>query len=414
MRINASKVLVPLVCLVGAFAFSACDGQKEKDSVDNKAAEETKASTESIGDPDSEGDKTALYNGTIIDGTGAVLEDGVILIVAGLIEKVGTADEIVIPDDYRKIDLNQRVVLPGFINTHVHEGYVEENLLNFLKGGVTTVRDLGASPSTDITALRDNNNQNADTARLLASSPILTVPDGYGHDYFNSPEEASELVNHYIDQGVDAIKFSIEDFQQAKSWKMPTDEELKAIVDTAHAGGKKTVAHITHAKFLEQATELGLDQIGHMVVEDLDEDICQMVVDHGMYWIPTLELWKGVSEAHGLNWDDVAVKNLGAFYQAGGKIALGTDFAGYFTEFDTGFPITEVTLMKEAGMSNMDIIIAGTRNAAEVCDRVQDLGTIEAGKIADLLIVEGDPLKQIEDLQNTWMVIHNGQKVNLD
>lgn len=102
------------------------------------------------------------------------------------------------------------------------------------------------------------------------------------------------------------------------------------------------------------------------------------------------------------------------FYQEGGKIALGTDFAGYFTEFDTGFPITEVTMMKEAGMSNMDIIIAGTKNAAEACDMSEDLGTIEVGKSADLLIVNGDPLKELEALRNTWMVIYNGQEVNLE
>jgi imidazolonepropionase-like amidohydrolase len=89
---------------------------------------------------------------------------------------------------------------------------------------------------------------------------------------------------------------------------------------------------------------------------------------------------------------------------------LGTDFAGYTISFDTGFPITEVNLMKQAGMTPMDIIIAGTKNAAHVCGLESTLGTIEVGKVADLLVVGGDPLTEMPDW-SVRMVVHGGEIV---
>ena len=101
------------------------------------------------------------------------------------------------------------------------------------------------------------------------------------------------------------------------------------------------------------------------------------MVKNDIYWVPALELWNGVSKMHSLDWIDIAVKNLGNFYKAGGKIALGTDYAGYTCSFDKGFPITEVSLMKSAGMSNMDIIVAATKNAAYTCGILNETGTLD-------------------------------------
>jgi imidazolonepropionase-like amidohydrolase len=112
-----------------------------------------------------------------------------------------------------------------------------------------------------------------------------------------------------------------------------------------------------------------------------------------------------------LNWEDVAINNLSIFYKAGGKIALGTDYDGFTCTFDKGFPITEVKAMKKSGMSNMDIIIAGTKNAATVCGMEKKIGTLAPGKIADILILKDNPLYDIDNLKNTYMVIHNGQIV---
>lgn len=384
-------ILLPFLCAVFLFAVSC--GHKAPAA------------------PGENADITALTNCVIIDGTGsAAVVNGVILIRDNRIVKVGGKEKVLIPDGSRVVDLGGRTAMPGFINAHVHKAYEEENLKNWLMGGVTTVRDMGPHYYMDIIAYRDENNKKADTARIVSGSAILTVTNGYGSDYFESADQAKEKANFYIDNNIDFIKFSIEDFQQGRRWEMPTEAETKALVDTAHANGKKASVHITHEKFLNWAIRIGVDDLGHMVVEPISEEICEKLVESNIYWIPTLELWAGVSKMHRLNWDKIAINNLSTFHKAGGRIALGTDFAGYTCEFDKGFPITEVKLLSEAGLSNMEIITAGTLNAAYVCGMEKELGSLEAGKIADILVVDGDPLENIEALWNTYMVFHNGQQ----
>jgi imidazolonepropionase-like amidohydrolase len=91
------------------------------------------------------------------------------------------------------------------------------------------------------------------------------------------------------------------------------------------------------------------------------------------------------------------------------KVALGTDYDGYTTPFDLGMPITEMKLMREAGMTPMQIIISGTKHGAYVCGLENELGTIEPGKIADIIILKDNPLDDLEALLNVQMVIHNGE-----
>ena len=100
--------------------------------------------------------------------------------------------------------------------------------------------------------------------------------------------------------------------------------------------------------------------------------------------------------------------NVGRFVKAGGKVALGTDYAGYAAEFDLGMPVTEIGLMREAGMTPMQIIVAATQHAATVCGLGHELGTLEPGKIADVLVVNGDPLGDLAALTAVRLVIHNG------
>jgi len=355
----------------------------------------------------------ALNNCTIIDGTGSTpIEKGVILISSGKIKKIGTSANIHIPNDYKIINLNKKFVLPGFINAHVHNAYNEDNLKSWLKGGVTTVRDCGILGSyIDFIKKRDSFNKRSDVTRIISASPNLTVNGGYGRIFYSSSSEAKKLVNKYADENVDLIKFSIEDFQMNHHFNLPTFNELKSIVDTAHSRGKKVAVHLTHEKFLDLAVTLGVDDIAHMVVEPINIETCNKIIKKNIFWIPTLELWAGVSKMYHLNWEDVAINNLSIFYKAGGKIALGTDYDGFTCTFDKGFPITEVKAMKKSGMSNMDIIIAGTKNAATVCGMEKKIGTLAPGKIADILILKDNPLYDIDNLKNTYMVIHNGQIV---
>lgn len=360
--------------------------------------------------PEHEGIMIALNNFLLIDGKGASpAKDKVILIQNDRIIKVGDAKDVEIPRKAKKVDLKGYTLLPGFINAHVHKAYDEKKLQEWLAAGVTTVRDLSARNLTDYTKRRDGYNINSKNARLISASPIITTAGGYGWIHVDTEEAAKKIVNEQIDNNVDVIKFALEDNLQGREWPMISPEIAKCIVDTAHARNKKVSVHISHVRNLRTAIDAGVDEFSHMVVEKLEDELINEIVKKDIYFIPTLELWQGVSKMHNIDWDKITMENLSRFYKAGGKIAFGTDYEGYTSKFDKGFPITEVTLMKKAEMTNMDIIVSATKNAAFVCGLDKELGTIEAGKKADILVVEGNPLEDIDVLTKTRMVVHDGK-----
>lgn len=353
-----------------------------------------------------------LKNGFLIDGSGSgPAPNSVVIIQDSLITFVGSDTSIDLPSGAEVIDLRGAYMLPGFMNTHVHSAYNAFNLREWAKSGVTTVRDLGNLTSTPEegfairdTLLKDNNN-----ARLVAAGPLVTTVGGYGNYPVTSVSDAEVKTNGLIDAGADLIKIAIEDDLQGRTWPMLSPAEIEMIVQTAHSRNKRVAAHISTSKHLGMAIDGDVDDVVHMIVDYLPDSLIAMMVVQNMYWVPTLELWKGVSERYNLNWITTALDNLGRFVHAGGKVALGTDYDGYITPFDLGMPITEIRLMRDAGMTPMQIIIAGTRNAAHVCHRENDLGTIEPGKIADILVVGDNPLNDLDALLNVRMVLHNGE-----
>jgi imidazolonepropionase-like amidohydrolase len=350
----------------------------------------------------------ALVDLTLIDGTGAEPRpDAVVLVKAGRIEAVGAE----VPAGYERVSLNGARLLPGFINAHVHSWYDAATLARWLSAGVTSVRDLGPRDASEFLATRDRLNADPRYARLIAATPLITKPGGYGSAYVDGPQDARELVRRFIAQGVDVVKVAIEDDLQGRRWPLLSQAEVRAVVAEAHAGGRRVSAHISHVSLLPIAINAGVDDLAHMVVEPLPAETARAIVARGIAWVPTLELWKGVSAKHSLDWDRVAIANTAVFHEAGGTIALGTDFNGYTIPFDKGFPITEARLLMEAGLSAMEVIVAGTRNAALVSGRLGDLGTIEAGKTADMLVVADDPLEHIGALEHPTLVIKGGAAV---
>jgi imidazolonepropionase-like amidohydrolase len=155
-----------------------------------------------------------------------------------------------------------------------------------------------------------------------------------------------------------------------------------------------------------------VDEIAHMVVDELSEQLISRMIETGTRWVPTLEIWQGVSRIYPLSYGSMAIKNLALFVEAGGEVVLGTDYAGARNvDFDLGMPIHEIEWMQEAGMSPMQIIIAATKNGARSCDRENELGTLEAGKLADVLIVNGDPLADIHALTNEHLILREGKLI---
>lgn len=351
----------------------------------------------------------AVKNAVLIDGTGAGPKNNMTVIIEGeRIKSIYVDNQSKIPPGAQIIDLDGAFLMPGFINAHVHNAYDEDNLKEWLKGGVTTVRDLNPHGVSDYIKSRDTLNKNIKNATIVSASPMLSPVNGYGRgEHVTSAQDAAAKVDANISRGADLIKFALEDdLPPGNNWPLLSNDEVKAIVETAHKSGKKVSVHISHARNLQPAIDAGVDDIAHMVVEPMEQKQIDEMIKKNIYFVPTLELWNGV------NWLNGPMKNLYAFYKAGGKLALGTDFAGYTTHFDSGFPITEVTLMKKAGMSNMDIIVAGTKNAAHVCDLENEIGTIEVGKLANLLAVNGNPMEDITALSKTKLVIHQGQVID--
>jgi len=355
----------------------------------------------------------ALVNGTLIDGSGAVpVEDAVLLMQDGYIVGVGLVDHVAIPEGATIIDAQGAVMLPGLINAHVHGAYNLTKLEEWAQSGVTTVCDLGAHSWPGSLPLRDQANQNPRYAQLAISGVMITAPGGYPIAQFGgiglevtTPEEARKVTLDLIDQGVNVVKMALESGEVfGKSFPMLSPETIRAVVDTAHQNGKLVGTHVTVSKDLQIAIDAGVDFAAHMVV-DIPSDVqLEQMVSQDMYWIPTLELWKIV----GQDVDRNVIDNLGRFVQAGGRVALGTDYEGYYGTFQLGMPMHEMEWMQEAGMSPMQIVVAGTQNAAHVCGLGDLLGTLEVGKIADILVVKGDPLKDIHALLDPLWVIRNG------
>jgi imidazolonepropionase-like amidohydrolase len=357
----------------------------------------------------------ALTNGTLVDGTGAApIVDAALVIQGTRIAAARPRADVDIPPDARTIDVQGATILPGFINTHVHSAYDEHTLTAWAQGGVTTVRDLASGkPRESLFSFRDEALSHPEYARLVAVGPMVTVPGGYPIAMWSlpsltvtSPEDARDKVAHLLDDGADVIKIALESgaiFGQ--SMPMLSPEEAAAIVQVAHERGTVVSAHVSISRDLELALDAGVDDIAHMVTDEAPDELIQRMVELDVYWVPTLELWKGVG--HGL--DTRVIDNLRRFAEARGKVALGTDYAGApDVDFDLGMPIHEVGWMQEAGMTPLEIIVAATRNAAHVCNLERELGTLEVGKLADVLVVDGDPLEDLDTLTDIRMVLHSG------
>ncbi len=359
----------------------------------------------------------ALVNGTLIDGTGgAPLSDAVILMENGRIAAVGTRGQVSIPGNARLLDVQGGAILPGFFNTHVHVSYYRAATLSgWVQGGVTTVCDLGAEgPFPPLFAFRDAVPAHPQYARLVAAGPIVTVPDGYPKAIWGSSgltvtsaEDARQKVTQLLEGGADIVKIGLESGALTRqTLPMLSPEETAAITEVAHAHGTTILAHVTVAADLEKAVDGRVDAVVHMVTDPLTPELARRAADAGIYWVPTLELWNLIGPSSNVE------GNLRSFVAAGGRVALGTDYAGSpNVSFELGMPMTEIRYMAEAGLTPMQIIVAATQNAAHICSQEQDLGTLEVGKIADVLVVNGDPLQDLAALQKIRLVIHSGTVV---
>lgn len=383
-----------------------------------------------------------VTNGTVIDGTGAdPIPDGLVALQGNHILAVGEASDFKIPDDVPIVDAGGGTILPGIINAHAHRATsAATRRILFLLDGVTSVCDLGTQ-LMHMPHLEEKGIQAGPAARGFKAGPIVTVPGGYPDPPFlfidydvEGAHEAEMAIRDLHDRRADYIKVALEPGIFGDPWPVLSLDELRAIVTTAHELDLLVRAHVNNAK-LDVALEGGVDIIEHVPMpsftyEDLApmfdgtgefhlppelEAQLQRAVDQGIVLVPTLDViidgsyWEGEMDPDTEGVTQAVLAVVRFFHEAGGTIAVGNDYGN--PGIDTGMPLSEMHLLHAVGLSPMEIIEAATRHAAFVCGHGEELGTLEPGKLADLIVVAGDPLDDLDALDEVLYVVLDGEVV---
>jgi imidazolonepropionase-like amidohydrolase len=402
--------------------------------------------------------KTLLYAGSLIDGRSDAVRQTVTITVDG--------DRITgIADGYTTaaqgdtvVDLKNATVMPGLLDMHVHldmqtspASYTDKIFLNpgdfalraayyakkTLLAGFTTVRNLGDNENSTLALRKAINAGWVDGPRVYSAGKSIATTGGHadptnGLNHFlmgdpgpvdgviNGADEARKAVRQRYKDGVDVIKITATGgvLSQASSGMAPqfTDEELRALIGTAHDYGLKVAAHAHGTEGMKRAILAGVDSIEHGTF--MTDEIIALMKEHGTYYVPTISAGLFVAEKAKIDgYFTPVVRPKAALigpliqatfqraYQAGVKIAFGTD-QGVAPH---GENAKEFIYMVEAGMPPMKAIQSATLEGARLLGVEKDLGTVEAGKYADLVAVPGNPLADIRLMTQVSFVMKAGK-----
>lgn len=410
------------------------------------------------GPPASAAAVTAIHAGQLLadPSTGRVERNQTILVADGRVREI--RDGFVRPDGARVVDLRNVFVLPGLIDSHVHlthqqgptarldrfirtvsdaaiEGAWYARLT--LEAGFTTVADLGA-PAEAILALRDGIARGRIPGpRIVASAGAVSPHGGHGDAngmpaalaaVLRSPwvcsgaDDCRRAVRELVRAGADVIKItatggvlSIGDSGDAQQF---TDEEMRAIVEAAHLLGMKVAAHAHGKAGINAAIRAGVDSIEHGTYGDPES--FKLFKERGTYLVPTILAGKTVAElatipGHFHPTVQAKAAKIGPLiqdmfrqaYAAGVKVAFGTD-SGVSNHGDNA---REFGYMVEAGMPAAEAILAATRHAADLIGAADRIGSLQAGRYADVIAVAGNPLTDISELRRVTFVMKGGRIV---
>lgn len=385
----------------------------------------------------------------LIDGRGGnVVSPAVIVVRGNKIESIGGA----IPADAQVIELGDMTLLPGLIDAHVHtllqgdvtaedydvQLFKESMAYRALRAskavkialghGFTTVRDLETEGAmyTDVDVKRAINNGVIDGPRMVVSTRAMSVTGGYGPSGYapgvtypmgvqivDGVDEARKAVREQIAHGADWIKvYADRSYFVAKDGTLSSTptfnaEEMKAIVDESHRLRHKVAAHAMARPGIENALVAGVDSIEHGI--SIPDDLIDMMVAKGTYLCPTLTVTEFVAPGRGGVWTKIPAFHRDSFSRAlkrGVKIAFGTDAGGF--PWDAVNEAKEFEYETRYGMTPMQAIQSATRNAADLLDMSDRVGTIEAGKLADIVAVPGNPLTDITAMERVAFVMKDG------
>jgi imidazolonepropionase-like amidohydrolase len=388
------------------------------------------------------GQAQAVQFGQLWDGE-RMIKNAVVVIDGTRIVEVRTS----VPPGVKPIDLRRYTGLPGLIDLHTHITYfwdrtpgtrprgqrrlpavtvflAQDNARRTLETGVTTVRDLNASADTDF-AMRELTRSGAMIGpRIIASGPGVSARQGpstsLGTSAAPDPDAMRKLVDDRIKAGADWIKVfgSRGGFENVDGTQTVSFEEMKAIVDAAHAQGKKVAIHSYGASGVRDAVRAGADSIEHGA--DVDDETLAEMAKRGIVWVPTVDhnrYYIDAKDEYGFaEGSDKALQNyidrnfdaVRRAVKAGVKLGMGSD--AVYSMF--GQNTRELGWFVKAGLTPAQALATATTTAAALLGMDKDLGRVAPGYFADLVAVEGDPLQKIDVLfTNVRWVMREGRTV---
>lgn len=390
--------------------------------------------------------KLLLDNARVVDGLGGVIVPGWVLIEEGKIAGVGPCDtsphlQMRAEQAGSVADLAGKTVLPGLIDCHVHlaldaspdplktiagEGTglsalrIASHARRTLEAGVTTVRDLGARAFATIEVRNAINSGLIPGPRMLCAGHLICMTGGHGWPIGREADGADEVrraAREQLKAGADVVKLMATGGVLTPGTEpgaaQLTLEELRAGVEEAHKAGRKATAHAQGTEGIRNAVLAGIDSVEHGFF--LTDEIIGMMVERGVYLVPTLAAARAIVQ-HGkesgihpsavdkaMAAQEAHVKSFAKALKAGVKVAMGTDAGTPFNEH--GRNAQELVLLVEHGMSEAEAIQSATSRAAELLGIGDSVGSISVGKVADLLVVKGDPLQDISVLADPEAIV---------
>ena len=405
---------------------------------------------------------TILKAARLIDTAAeAVQEQAAILLEGNTVRQLGTAETVHAPEgaSVQEIDYGDATILPGLVDSHVHlngigDGRAGDELVTLpdevltvqaaqnarrhLYSGVTTLRDCGAKNSTTFMLRQAVDLGIVPAPRLiLAGRPVAIIG---GHlSYFGTTatgvDECRAAVRQLIKEGADFIKITATGGSTRTSHPLRPSfnvEELRAICDEAHRFGKHAAAHCASSQGMVNSLDAGIDTIIHGVHKDPDgsdtyrPDITERIAEQGVFVNPTLG--QGVARIRMLEdledltaeqqaelnaarqTSDARMDHFARMRDAGVIMAAGSDSA--WSYYPMGDYQTDIEAHAMAGMSNMEAIVSATRDAARSCCIDSQVGTLDPGMQADVLVVNGNPLDDITDLRQVADVFLAGARID--